>query len=156
MATTILDQLFARTQPNENGCFIWTGWVSGKHDPYPVIQQNYKRILVHRLVWTIVKGPIAENLCILHRCDTPRCINPDHLFIGTRGDNNKDRHAKGRGSNPSCDAHPRAGLTNEQVRIIKIRLANGESYLLLAKEFSVTGHVVHKIKTGKNWKGIAI
>ena len=56
---------------------------------------GWRPMLVHRLVWEEVRGPIPEGMSILHRCDNPPCINIDHLFIGTQGDNMRDMTAKG-------------------------------------------------------------
>ena len=53
----------------------------------------------HRLAWTQTYGPIPPGLCVLHQCDNPPCIEPTHLFLGTRGDNNRDAAAKGRTRN---------------------------------------------------------
>ncbi len=56
--------------------------------------------LAHRVAWLIEKGPVPDGLCVLHRCDNPPCVNPEHLFLGTVQDNNADRDAKGRGRLP--------------------------------------------------------
>jgi len=55
-----------------------------------------RTVLAHRHAWELANGLVPEGLCVLHRCDNPPCINPDHLFLGTRADNNADRDAKGR------------------------------------------------------------
>lgn len=52
----------------------------------------------HRFAYEIVYGPVPDDICILHYCDTPRCVNPLHLWTGTRTDNNHDRDQKGRNS----------------------------------------------------------
>lgn len=52
----------------------------------------------HRYAWQVTNGPIPEGMRVLHRCDNPPCVNPDHLWLGTIADNNRDRKVKGRSS----------------------------------------------------------
>ena len=75
-------------------CWNWNG---GKLvEGYGRFVDRGKYVLAHRVSWEIHNGPIPEGLCVLHRCDNPPCTNPDHLFVGTHGDNARDRAAKGR------------------------------------------------------------
>ena len=81
-----------RSAVDEHGCWIWCGAIN---------QCGYGTWhggLVHRGAWIAFNSSIPDEMCVLHRCDVPRCINPDHLFIGTQLDNIKDRDAKGRGN----------------------------------------------------------
>lgn len=55
------------------------------------------RTWAHRCAWRLWRGPIPEGKLVLHHCDNPRCINPDHLYLGTDADNVRDREARGRG-----------------------------------------------------------
>lgn len=72
-------------------CILWAG--TRNPDGYGKRGDNY----AHRLAWEAAFGPIPPGLCVLHRCDVRPCVNPEHLFLGTKGDNARDREAKGRG-----------------------------------------------------------
>ena len=80
----------------ESGCWIWMGAWNG--DGYGVVSKTLTRDfqMAHRVFYTEHKGPIAEGLLVCHRCDTPQCVNPDHLFLGTHMDNMHDMIRKGR------------------------------------------------------------
>jgi hypothetical protein len=75
-------------------CWLWTGTTNGVG--YGQIRIDGKRWTTHRLAWTLAYGPIPEGMCVLHRCDTRACCNPEHLFLGTVADNNRDMGKKGR------------------------------------------------------------
>lgn len=72
---------------------------SGGHG-YGAVSVNGKRMLAHRAAWEKINGPIQDGLFVLHRCDTPACINPKHLFLGTAKDNAQDMLKKGRVKTP--------------------------------------------------------
>lgn len=75
----------------------------------------------HRFSWEAHNGQIPEEMCVLHKCDTPSCVNPDHLFLGTNDDNVADRVAKGRSA--KGEQHGKAKLTDRQ--ILEIRDMSG-------------------------------
>lgn len=112
------------------GCRLWFG--ASVPSGYGVIHFDGRQQYTHRVAWQLVHGPIEKGLIVLHRCDTPACINVDHLRIGTTRDNYEDMISKGRNRNPGAprgfkhpnpsgrgEANPCASLTNEQA--IKIR-----------------------------------
>ena len=83
------------------GCIEWEG--GRTPEGYGRKKIGTKYVLTHRQAWEKLHGPIPVGMCVLHRCDNPPCRNVEHLFLGTRGDNNRDRHQKGRtktGSKP--------------------------------------------------------
>lgn len=100
-----------------SGCWLWTGSVNACG--YGTIGRNGRSGLAHRLAYEMYCGPIPEGLNVLHKCDTPRCVNPDHLFLGTQAENIADMESKGRSVHPHSENHGRATLTNEEVRLIR-------------------------------------
>ena len=88
-------EIYQSVQPNTFGCIYWPK--SSQPSGYgQMCIGDCVPITVHRLSWIIHYGPIADGLSVLHRCDNRPCINPAHLFLGTRADNMRDMYAKGR------------------------------------------------------------
>jgi hypothetical protein len=79
-----------------DGCWLWT--LKPRSDAYGRLGK--RSVPAHRLSWEIHNGPIPPGICVLHHCDTRLYVRPDHLFLGTVADNNKDRDRKERGRKP--------------------------------------------------------
>src|ERR1700756_2891954 len=97
------------------GCWEWQGKRHYKgYGHFTVRGQGRRRTLkAHRVSWELANGPIPEGLHVLHSCDNPPCVNPDHLFLGTDMDNVHDRDAKGR-RNVAGSRSWKAQLVEEQ------------------------------------------
>lgn len=122
----------------ESGCWIWLGGLA--HGGHGRNGSGY----LHRLAYQSVHGDIPEGLCVCHRCDIPSCINPDHLWLGTREENTADRDRKNRHV-PHSLGGPKVH-SNEL--IAEIFQATG-TVREIAKRYDVSiAHVSH-IKTGK-------
>ncbi len=88
----------------------------------------------HIVAWILTYGePPARKPCVLHRCDNPPCVRLDHLFAGTKGENNSDRAKKGRSA---------AKLTDAQAEEIRMRVAGGQPQRSIAIEYGVSQSMV--------------
>jgi hypothetical protein len=109
----------------------------------------------HRVAWELERGPIPEGLLVCHRCDNPSCVNPSHLFLGTQGDNMRDKVAKGR-HDTRGERNARARLTEGQVWEIKSILAAGQlSHREIGALFGVARGAVGDIHCGRKWKHLS-
>lgn len=130
----------------ESGCWLWFK-ASFRHG-YGAIGWNYKTLKAHRLSYQLHRGPIPEGALVCHKCDTPACVNPEHLFLGSPKDNCQDRNAKGRNADIRGESNPRARLTIGQVR--EIRSASGTNSEI-AERYGIRQPQVSRIKSGKRW-----
>lgn len=137
----------------ETGCWIWTASVnSGGYGQLKNGMGDYKSGRAHVISYVIHRGNIPDNLCVLHRCDNRRCVNPEHLWLGTRRQNTDDMLAKGRWWHPSRKgtANGRSRLTEKQV--IAIRDNFNESAKDLAKKYGVGKCTVDDIRERRTWR----
>ncbi len=138
---------------NENECWIWT---AGTRKGYGLFWLSGKDLSAHRVSWIIKNGEIPKchdyhGMCVLHKCDTPLCVNPDHLFTGTNADNLRDRDEKGRQASHAGESHGQAKLTNDGVLSIRLDSRPPEE---VAKDFGISYSQVLKIKKRRAWRHI--
>ncbi len=130
-------------------CWEWTGGRNA--DGYGKCQINGKTLLAHRVAWSLAHGQDPGHNVVLHLCDNPACVRPDHLRLGTQADNVRDMFSKRRNVNVSGDEHPAAKLTRSQVAQIRTRYANGEGQRALAREYGVSHTNIQHIVNGRSW-----
>lgn len=104
----------------------------------------------------MANGPIEGGLWVLHRCDNPPCVRPEHLFLGTAKDNTQDMIRKGRAGRaaPRGERVASAKLTDAQVIEIRERFAGGELRNALAAEFGLDPGSVGNILAGRTWRHV--
>jgi hypothetical protein len=133
------------------GCWEWLLY----RDRYGVVRYNGKLQKAHRVIYEILNGKIPDGMCVLHKCDNPGCVNPDHLFLGTQADNvgdmwKKDRHPR------DCQAgekHSFSKLTEEQVLEIRKCYTWGISTISeMAIEHGVSYGQIWNIVRGRQWR----
>ena len=112
------------TLDTKTGCMNWTGGM----DPngYGHVNMNGKHHSASRAVWLALYRKIADGLQVCHKCDNPKCINPDHLFLGTRSDNMKDCSMKGRIKKLLSFHGTKSGYTKYKCRCDECRKWNRE------------------------------
>lgn len=135
-------------------CRPFTGGVT-QHFGHKRVRHGGSKWLAHRLAWTLTFGPIPSGLCVCHRCDVPSCINPGHLFLGTRGDNNVDRGVKGRTVTARGSRHPHSKLTEWKVKEILRKIGEGRTVCALSQEYDVSLTAVYRIRSGEGWAHVA-
>lgn len=144
----LADRLWSRVK-QEGDCWIWQGTNT---KGYGMISDKGKMKLTHRVAYTLTHGDIPEGYDILHICDTPSCINPDHLMLGTHQDNMDDMRVKGRAVHVNGEQHPMAKLNWNLVRSIRSEFEQGQSQMDLSKKYCVHVSTVHLIVHNKIWK----
>lgn len=148
------DRLLSKVNKTRK-CWLWTGkTLSGGR--YGRIMIFGKREAAHRVMYFWHNPEADKKLCVLHKCDTPLCVNPKHLFLGTMKDNCADRDKKGRGVMPRRDGEFSSFSKLKWKDVISIRklYKEGNSRTELANKFNITNANVRLIVLEKSWKEI--
>jgi hypothetical protein len=128
----------------KNSCWLWQGAKNNKG--YGILGPNPVSRRAHRYSWYLKYGKLSAKLLILHKCDNPACVNPNHLFKGTALDNTKDMIRKGRDN-----FYGRAVLTEQQINIIR---KASSTYREIAQYFGVHPSTISRVKNNKTWRQI--
>lgn len=147
MARDIVEWLLGNIKVNENGCFEWQGWVD--ECGYGRLRIDGRTFKAHRVSFAVFRGREPGDLCVCHHCDNRKCINPSHLFTGTKKDNsqdavNKDRIRRGQNS-------PKSKLTEGAVSAVVERFNAGESMKSLAQSYGVDCSTLWRAVRGETW-----
>ena len=133
----------------DSGCWEWS---RGMFDNgYGQACAFNRPIKAHRLSYLVFVGPIMGGQCVLHRCDNKKCVNPDHLCLGTNGDNSRDMVAKSRSA--SGERNARAILTADSVARMRYLYATGNyTQKQIASAWGVSQQTVSAVATGTDWR----
>jgi HNH endonuclease len=159
----VLDRIWAKVdkngptpshRPELGPCWIWTGQI---HEGYGRIRINKRAHTAHRVLWALLFGEPSDDICVCHKCDNPQCMRPEHMFLGTRADNNADRESKGRyrPHGQAGEAHHAAKLTDDKVREIRALVADGSlKKSAIARRFGVSPGTVSNIISRLGWSHV--
>lgn len=153
----IIERILAKTRKTET-CWIWTGSVT--NSGYGQIKIGNRKDpggrrgkRVHRLLYEAIHGDISEDVVCCHKCDVRLCVNPDHIFLGTREDNQKDMASKGRAAKGERNGFSK--LTEDQVKEIKSLLGK-KMQKEIATKFGVRQNLISRISTGQIWRHVDV
>jgi len=138
---------------NNNNCWICISHKTGTHG-YPRARRNGVVEKLHRYICKLEIGRIPEDKLVLHKCGNKKCINPEHLKIGTHKENGQDAI---RLNERACGEEIGSSkLTKKEVIKIKKLIKKGETLTKIAEEFGVSQSNISLIKNNKRWKHITI
>lgn len=138
---------------DDSECWNWENTLDPKG--YGHISFKGQQILAHRLSYSLFVSDILEDTHVLHKCDNPSCVNPDHLYAGTPQDNSNDKISRGRGRWACGEKHNRSKITSDQVLEIRRLYKPGVvSHRDLGIMFGLHHTTVGDIINRKSWKSI--
>lgn len=150
------DKFWSRVQKPDDGCWLWLG--SKIPRGYGLFYPAFKvRIYAHRFAWELGHDrSVPEDMHVMHSCDNPSCVRPDHLSIGTPSENMRDCVRKNRngGVAPKGSKHHNAKLTESVVVELRAAVRAGKSISLLAQGLNVTETAVSFAVYGRTWKHV--
>ena len=151
--TPAIQQRFEEKFTKTDTCWLWHANKLPKG--YGLFKLHGTMARAHRVAYELYKGPFEKTLHVLHTCDNPSCVNPDHLWLGTNADNVKDKKMKGRAQGFQGAENPRALLTKDQVIEMRALWATKQiSQGRLAKQFGIKLGTVSGIVNGTAWRDL--
>lgn len=152
---SIIDRFFSNVEKTAN-CWNWTAAKANGYGVFCIARG--KAQIARRWLYQQLRGEVSRSLDVCHTCDNRACVNPDHLFTGTRAENMADCVAKGRTSkgrlrpNRQGEKHHMAKLTHEQATQIIAKRRSGETLKSLSTAYGVSMTQVHRIAKAQSWK----
>lgn len=151
---------YERSEVDNKGCWNWKAIV--QNSGYGMVGARglpKAKYTAHRLSYLLTRGPIPDGMLVCHSCDNRRCVNPEHLWLGTPKQNQRDSwekerrvpvpaHLKARGK-----GHGRAKLTDELVMEIKKSPKDLQS---IAVQYGVSKTCIFNIKSGRTWAHVTL
>jgi len=140
----------------KTGCWEWNGVLDshGYGTIYAGIGIYPRTWKAHRYAWRVYNGEIPDGIFVCHKCDNPKCINPEHLFLGTALDNTTDMDKKGRCTRASGNDHYKATLNINTVSEIKKDIINGFTKAEIMAKYHIGDSKYSEIRKGRSWKNV--
>ena len=165
------EKLISNSDGNHDPDKCWN-WMKSKNTKgYGKTRSEGRLHYVHRLSWEFTNGKIADGLLVLHKCDNPSCINPNHLFLGTHKDNINDMMNKGRNNQPTGDLHgsktkpesiargikvSTSKLNDDLVlEIRKLKKSSNSSNYVIARHYGVSAPTIRAVVNGVSWSHVS-
>lgn len=145
------ERFFKRVGKLDSGCWLWLGSLNNGYGQFR--RDDGKIVLSHRFSYLIHNENAVDGLVVMHKCDTPRCVNPEHLMLGTQAENVKDMQIKGREKKRGSkgEAHGMVKLTEEQVKEIRTSKETGPA---IAKRLGMSTTTIYDIRNRHIWKHV--
>lgn len=135
-----------------NDCWIWKSYCNKfGYGSFYIKEQFYR---AHRIAYSLKYGKIPKGIFVLHRCDNPSCVNPNHLFLGTQSDNMRDASQKSHFPLRKGIKNSRAKLTENDIKKIRQLLEQGMFQKDIGNLFGITQGMIGFIKRGLSWNHI--
>jgi hypothetical protein len=150
-------------EDGSSGCWEWTaGRNLPPSLPYGRFKFHWRECKAHNFSYALFEGPIPDGLLVCHKCDNPKCVRPDHLFLGTPLDNVRDCHSKGRQSKEYSQLLNRFGDKNGNAKLSELdaisilsKLKSGIKPMKLAATYGVTVGSIYHLRSGFTWQNLA-
>lgn len=143
-------------KPELGPCWMWTAGINVPRGGYGMFALRKGVIRrAHRIAWELANGrPVPDGLWVLHHCDNPPCVRPDHLFLGTPKDNTDDMAVKGRANVQHGSERPAARLSEADVTAIRAARAQGAVGAELARQYGVHRTTIYHICQRDYWRHV--
>lgn len=148
-SSTALRRFWSKVRKTES-CWLWIAATTKGYGQFHHLDERY----AHRVSWVLAHGPVPDGMRVLHHCDTPLCVNPSHLFLGTARDNTADMVSKRRHAHGAKTGT--AKLTEDSVHLIAKMWAEGKSSTEISKQLGIVFGTVCAITRGQLWSHVAI
>ena len=141
---------FVDRSDGPDACWLWRGSKSGRG--YGVFWFDGHQTAATRVAWYLAHGSRpTETQVVRHTCDNPPCVNPAHLLVGSQQENVADMWQRDRAASFAGEAHGQARLTDDDIRNIRERLAEGGTVKEVAAEYGISGRTVRAVRSGERW-----